>query len=65
VFEDNALRLNKGPIVLLPNNSDEENRIDADMVNLTYYNNALEASEEHATATSRFPPLLSTRSCWL
>lgn len=45
VFEDNALRLNKGPIVLLPNNSDEENRIDADMVNLTYYNYALENSD--------------------
>jgi hypothetical protein len=43
IFEDNALKINKGPIVLFPplppgKNTDE---IDADIVDLTYYNFAV------------------------
>lgn len=38
VFEDNALRLNNGPIVLFPGNVGEQNTVDAEIVDLTYYN---------------------------
>ena len=38
VFEDNALRLNNGPIVLFPGNVGEVNTVDAEIVDLTYYN---------------------------
>lgn len=44
-FENNALRTNKGPIVLLPNNTSAETVVDADMVNLTYYNYAVEMAD--------------------
>lgn len=41
VFEDNALRINKGPIVLFPGNIGELNAIDAEIADLTYYNFAV------------------------
>ena len=46
-FEDNALMINKGPIVLWPNTveSDEVSMMDADVANLTYYNYALEVND--------------------
>lgn len=40
-FEDNALKLNEGDIVLFPNTITSDDNIDADMVNLTYHNYAL------------------------
>lgn len=42
-FENNALRINEGPIVLFASNRDLEDAkiIDADIVDLTYYNYAL------------------------
>ena len=44
-FENNALRLNKGPLIMFPNNSTEETFIDADIVNLTYYNHAVDMND--------------------
>lgn len=44
-FEDNALMLNKGPIVLWPNTTSEDSTMDADVANLTYYNYALEVDD--------------------
>jgi hypothetical protein len=43
-FEDNALRLNEGPIALFPSQRDNT-MIDADIANLTYYNYALSTRE--------------------
>ena len=40
-FENNALRLNDGPIILFPNNIQENDDIHADMADLTYHNHAL------------------------
>lgn len=40
-FENNALRMNDGPIILFPNNIEQNESIDADIANLTYHNYAL------------------------
>lgn len=46
-FENNALRINEGPVVLFPSNRDLEDAkiIDADIVDLTYYNYALSTTD--------------------
>jgi hypothetical protein len=46
-FENNALRINEGPIVLFASNRDIEDArvIDADIVDLTYHNFALQTSD--------------------
>lgn len=46
-FENNALRINEGPIVLFASNRDIDDAriIDADIVDLTYYNYALQTAE--------------------
>ena len=48
IFEDNALKINDGPIILFPpkNYGDENDyKIDADIADLTYYNFALNTND--------------------
>ena len=46
VFEDNALRINNGPIVLFPGNiGDLNNTTDSEIADLTYYNFAVNAMD--------------------
>jgi hypothetical protein len=44
-FENNALKINNGPIVLFPSNFDKQFTIDSDIVDLTYYNFALKTMD--------------------
>ena len=46
IFEDNALRINNGPIMLFPKKyKGEDYKIDSDIADLTYYNFALNTND--------------------
>lgn len=44
-FENNALRPNKGPIILFANDVDQDDNIDADFADLTYHNYAMDIND--------------------
>jgi len=62
VFENNAIRLNKGPIVLFPRNDNRagyKKDTDAQIVDLTYYNFALNSTDVDKIYNSGF----TNRTC--